>query len=393
MSASGQVQAARAQAGGRVRDREHAYDIVLLGTVGILLAFGSVMVASTTVVDARTGSFDALFGPTMRHLVHVGVGVVAMFLVARVPVAWWETMSKPLLLLALALLVVLALPGIGLTFNGSTRWLSVAGIRFQPAELAKLFMIVYAAGYLTRKRESLGEFTQGVLMIGLVLAVLGVLLLLQPDFGSFVVVTLTIGTMLFLAGVRFWHFLLCAVASAGAMTFLIMARDYRADRVTSFLNPWQDPGDTAYQLVQGLIALGRGEWFGVGLGASVQKLYFLPHAENDFLLAIIGEELGFVGVCAVIALFGVLLWRAFAISRAAERIGQLYAARLAQGLALLLVLQATIHIGVNLGALPTKGLTLPFMSQGGSSLIMCCVAAGILLGIERGVRLKPGGAP
>lgn len=393
MSAMSQVQAARARTGARTSAPESSCDTVLLGTVAILLAFGSVMVASTTVVDARTGSFDALFGQTARHLVHVGVGVAAMFLVARVPVGWWEAMSKPLLLLGLGLLVVLALPGVGLTFNGSTRWLGVAGIRFQPAEPAKLFMVIYAASYLTRKRESLGEFTQGLLMIGLVLAVLGVLLLMQPDFGSFVVVTLTIGTMLFLAGVRFWHFLLCAVASAGAMTFLIMARDYRADRVTSFLNPWQDPGDTAYQLVQGLIALGRGEWLGVGLGASVQKLYFLPHAENDFLLAIIGEELGFVGVCVVIALFGVLLWRAFAISRAAERIGQLYAARLAQGLVLLLVLQAMIHIGVNLGALPTKGLTLPFMSHGGSSLIICCVAAGILLGIERSVRPTPRGAP
>jgi cell division protein FtsW len=198
--------------------------------------------------------------------------------------------------------------------------------------------------------------------------------------------------MLFLAGVRFWHFLLCAVASSGAVAFLIWSTEYRADRVTSFLDPWQDPADTAYQLVQGLIALGRGEWFGVGLGASVQKLYFLPHAENDFLLAIVGEELGFVGVCAVIALFAVLLWRAFAISRAAERIGQLYAARLAQGVALLLVLQAMIHVGVNLGTLPTKGLTLPFMSFGGSSLIISCVAMGMLLAIERTARPMPGRA-
>ena len=388
MSTAGQVQAARSQP----RVHESAYDIPLLATVGILLAFGAVMVESTTVVGARTTSLGALFGPTTHHLVHVAVGVTAMFVVARVPVGWWEMASKPLLLAGLLLLVVVALPGIGLTYNGSTRWLSVGGIQFQPAEPAKLFMIVYAAGYLTRKRENLGDFTQGVLIIGLVLAVLGVLLLLEPDFGSFVVVTLTIGTMLFLAGVRFWHFLLCAVASAGAMTFLIMARDYRADRVTSFLNPWQDPADTAYQLVQGLIALGRGEWLGVGLGAGVQKLYFLPHADNDFLLAVIGEELGFVGVCVVIALFGILLWRSFAISRAAERVGQIYAARLAQGLALLLVLQAMIHIGVNLGALPTKGLTLPFMSHGGSSLIVCCVAIGMILGVERSVRPTPGGA-
>lgn len=388
MSAATSTRAVRAEPD----EHESAYDIPLLATVGILLAFGAVMVESTTVVNARTGSFDALFGPAVHHLVHIAAGLAAMFVVARVPVTWWERLSKPLLLLGLLLLLLVAVPGIGLTYNGSTRWLNVAGIHFQPAEPAKLFMIVYAAGYLTRKRESLGEFTHGVLMIGLVLAALGVLLLLEPDFGSFVVVTLTIGTMLFLAGVRFWHFLLCALASAGAMVVLVMASHYRADRVTSFLNPWHDPGDTAYQLVQGLIALGRGEWLGVGLGAGVQKLYFLPHADNDFLLAVIGEELGFVGVCAVILLFGVLLWRSFAISRAAERAGQLYAARLSQGLALLLVLQAMIHIGVNLGALPTKGLTLPFMSHGGSSLIVCCVAVGMILGVERSVRNASAGA-
>lgn len=388
MSAASQLQAARS--GERVDDSP--FDLTLLGTVGLLLAFGALMVASTTVGDAGPDEAGVLLAPTVRHLTHVAVGVAAMLALSRVPVAWWESMSKPLLLLGLALLIILALPGVGLTVNGSTRWLEVAGVTFQPSEPAKLFMIVYAAGYLTRKREELGDFTQGVLIIGLVLAVMGALLLMQPDLGSFVVIALTIGIMLFLAGIRFWHFLLCAVASAGALALLIWSKDYRADRVTSFLNPWQDPEDTAYQLVQGLIALGRGEWLGVGLGASVQKLYFLPHAQNDFLLAVIGEELGFVGVCAVIGLFGIVLWRGFAISRDAERIGRLYAARLAQGLVLLLVLQAMIHIGVNLGSLPTKGLTLPFMSFGGSSLITSCVAVGILLSIERSVRPTPGRA-
>jgi len=362
------------------------FDSRLLGTVAILLAFGALMVASATVADAER----PLFGPTARHLAHVAAGVAAMLLVARVPVSWWETMSKPALLLGLVLLAVLVLPGVGVTHNGSTRWMSIAGFSFQPAEPAKLFMVVYAAGYLTRKRDSLGSFTHGVLMIGLVLAVLGMLLLAQPDFGSFVVITVTVAAMLFLAGVRFWHFLLCALASAGAMGMLVWSEAYRVERVTSFLDPWKDPSDSSYQLVQGLIALGRGEWLGVGLGASVQKLYFLPHAQNDFLLAVIGEELGFVGVFTVIALFAVLLWRSFAISRAAERTGQIYAARLAQGLGLLLVLQAMIHVGVNLGALPTKGLTLPLMSYGGSSLITSCVAVGILLSIERSLWPAPG---
>jgi len=382
MSRAAQLQAARS----RQPAFELGFDVPLLATVAVLLAFGALMVASATVADAE----GATINPTLRHLFHLAVGVATMWCVSRVPVSWWETMSKPLLLLGLALLVVLALPGVGVTVNGSTRWLNVAGFSFQPSEPAKLFMVVYAAGYLTRKRDSLGDFTQGVLMIGLVLAVLGALLLLQPDFGSFVVITVTVGTMLFLAGMRFWHFLVCALASAGAMAFLVWSKAYRAERVTSFLDPWKDPSDSSYQLVQGLIALGRGEWLGVGLGASVQKLYFLPHAQNDFLLAIIGEELGFLGVCAVIALFGILLWRAFAISRAAERTGQVYAARLAQGLGLLLVLQAMIHVGVNLGSLPTKGLTLPFMSYGGSSLIVSCIAVGILLAIERSLWPTPG---
>lgn len=388
MSAASQMQAARS----REQARDVSFEFTLLGTIAVLLAFGSLMVASTTVSDAGSADPGATLAPTLRHLTHVAVGAAAMLLVSRVPVGWWQSTSKPLLLIGLGLLAVLALPGVGLTVNGSTRWMEIAGFSFQPSEPAKLFMVVYAAGYLTRKREALGDFTQGVLIIGLVLAVLGVLLLMQPDLGSFVVIALTVGIMMFLGGVRLWHFLLCAGAGAGAMVLLIWSRDYRADRVTSFLNPWQDAGDTAYQLVQGLIALGRGEWFGVGLGASVQKLYFLPHAQNDFLLAVIGEELGFAGVCLVIALFGMLLWRSFAISRAAERIAMPFAARLAQGIALLLVLQALIHIGVNLGALPTKGLTLPFMSFGGSSLITSCVAAGILLAIERSVRPTPGRA-
>ncbi|MBS1269117.1 MAG: putative peptidoglycan glycosyltransferase FtsW [Gammaproteobacteria bacterium] len=371
----------------------NGFDGLLLGTVAVILAFGSLMVASAGVANAGSSGPMALFGPTLRHLVHVAVGVAAMLLVSRVPVAWWEAMGKPLLLLGLGLLVVLFLPGIGLTYNGSTRWLDIAGFGFQPAEPAKLFMVVYAAGYLTRKHEVLGDFTHGVLTIGLVLAVVGLLLLLQPDFGSFVVIALTVGALLFLSGVRFWHFLLCALVGAGAMVFLIWSKAYRADRVTSFLDPWQDPADTSYQLVQGLIALGRGEWFGVGIGASVQKLYFLPHAETDFLLAVIGEELGFVGVCFAIVLYGILLWRSFAISRTAERIGKLHAARLAQGLSLLLVLQAMIHIGVNLGSLPTKGLTLPLMSHGGSSLITSCIAVGMLLAIERSIQPGPGRTP
>jgi cell division protein FtsW len=207
--------------------------------------------------------------------------------------------------------------------------------------------------------------------------------------GTVVVITLSVMTMLFLGGVRFWHFGLVAVAGMGGMVLLTVVSPYRLSRVTSFLNPWDDPFNTGFQLVQALIAFGRGEWFGVGLGASVQKLSYLPAAHTDFLLAILAEELGLVGVFAVIGLTGIVVLRAFAIARAAERVNEIYSARLAQGLGVLLGSQALINMGVNMGLLPTKGLTLPFVSYGGSSMLVCLTAIGILLRIERETRGRP----
>jgi cell division protein FtsW len=218
-----------------------------------------------------------------------------------------------------------------------------------------------------------------------------VLLLREPDFGSMVVITATVLGMMFLGGVRFWHFLACIGAGAAGMVVLTLISPYRMERVTSFLNPWSDPFDSGFQLVQALIAFGRGEWFGVGLGASVQKLHYLPAANTDFLLAVIGEELGFVGVALVITLFALLAWRAFAIARRADLTGNVFAARLAQGIGLLLGLQSIINMGVNLGVLPTKGLTLPFMSYGGSSMLASCLALGVLLAVDRETRPRPGG--
>ena len=197
-------------------------------------------------------------------------------------------------------------------------------------------------------------------------------------------------SMLFLGGVRFWHFLLCVIAVCALFALLIWIEPYRLQRFMSFTNPWSDPFDTGFQLVQALIAFGRGEWMGVGLGASIQKLYYLPHASNDFLLAVIAEELGLIGVCVVVALFAVVMWRAFVIARRAEKLGMFYAARLAEGLALLLVIQAMINMGVNMGLLPTKGLTLPLMSYGGSSMLATCFALGLLFAVDRSTQL-PGG--
>jgi cell division protein FtsW len=369
-----------------------ASDRWLLGAVTMLLALGLVMVYSATVAGGAQ-SLDTNFHHLHQHAMHILLGLVLAGCAVWTRPSWWERSSKPLLAVALLLLVVLLLPGIGLTVNGSTRWLAVGPIRMQPAEVAKLCMVIYAAGYLTRKRESLGDFTQGVLIIGIVLAALALLLLLQPDFGSSVVITVTVGAMLFLGGIRFWHFLLCLLVGITATVVLAYIEPYRWARVTSFLNPWSDPYDSGFQLTQALIAFGRGEWLGVGLGESIQKLYYLPHANNDFLLAVIAEELGVAGVLAVIGLFGIVLWRAFAIARRAELAGKVYAARLAQGLGLLLIFQAIVNMGVNMGVLPTKGLTLPFMSYGGSSMLSSCVAVGLLLMVDRDSRRRPGSGP
>jgi len=229
-------------------------------------------------------------------------------------------------------------------------------------------------------------------MLSIVLAVIGMLLLQEPDLGSVVVIALAVFIMLFLAGVRFWHFTAVVGAGLGGMVLLTLISPYRMARVTGFLDPWADPFNTGFQLTQALIAFGRGEWFGVGLGASIQKMFYLPAAYTDFLFAVVAEELGLLGVLVIMTLFGIILWRAFRIAAAAERNGQIYAARLAQGLGLLLGLQAMINMGVNMGALPTKGLTLPFVSYGGSSMIVSCVAAGLLLMIEREQRRMKVGA-
>jgi cell division protein FtsW len=357
-------------------------DVWLVGAVLTLLTFGLVMVYSATVASGdKTLAFN--FIPVTNHLIHMMMGVLVMIALRYTPIEWWQWAGKPLLLLSVLSLAVVLLPGIGASVNGSTRWIDLGGLRLQPAELTKVLMVVYVAGYLVRKREELGQFTQGIVMVGLVLAVLAGLLLLQPDFGTVVVISVTVMAMLFLGGVRFWHFLLCVVFGCALLALMVWVEPYRLQRITSFMNPWSDPFDTGFQLVQALIAFGRGEWMGVGLGASIQKLYYLPHASNDFLLAVVAEELGLIGVCLVVALFGIVLWRAFAIARRAERLGLFYAARLAEGLSLLLAVQAMINMGVNMGLLPTKGLTLPLMSYGGSSMLATSVALGLLFAIDR----------
>ena len=370
---------------GRTAGREWArWDPWLGYTVAALLLLGMVMVYSASVsISARMGNSAHYIS---RHLANVGVGVTLMMLVMRSRIRWWEKTGPLLLLIGMVLLVLVLLPGIGAHVNGSSRWLRLGIANLQPSELMKLFMLVYVSGYIVRKQDELKNFTQGILMVGLVLAVIGMLLLQEPDLGTVVVITLTVLTMLFLSGVRFWHFMAIFGAGLGGMIVLTVFSPYRLNRVTGFLDPWADPFNSGFQLVQALIAFGRGEWLGVGLGASVQKLFYLPAAHTDFLFAIIAEELGLIGVVAVIGLFASFVLRAFMIAKQAERAGSLYAARLAQGIGLLVGLQAMINMGVNMGLLPTKGLTLPFMSYGGSSILVCCILAGLLLRIERETR-------
>jgi len=360
-------------------------DSTLLGVFVGLLTLGLVMVFSSTIAmgeqDLQTNTSHF-----WRQLIHVGLGIGITFVIATIPVWVWQKLSLPLLLITFVILAVLLF--IGSEINGSQRWIVLFGFRIQPAEIAKLVMIIYAASYLTRRQAEIQKFSKGIVNIGVVLAILGFLLLLQPDFGSFFVITAAVGLMMFLGGIRVLHTVICLGLASGVMALLVSMSDYRMQRVLSFRDPWADPFNTGFQLTQALIAIGRGEIFGVGLGASIQKLYYLPHANNDFILAVIGEELGLVGVVLVIALFATLLHRALIIARSAELVGKVYASRLAQGVGLLLVFQAIVNIGVNLGVLPTKGLTLPFISYGGSSMLVSCAAIGLLFAVDRQNRVR-----
>ncbi len=361
------------------------WDPWVLTSVAALVGLGLIMVYSASISFAeRTAGNSAYY--FMRQLGAVGIGIVLMYLVMRTPLRLWERAGPYLLVLSLVLLVLVLIPGIGVTANGSARWLRLGIVNLQPSEFVKLFVVIYVAGYFVRKQEELHNFTQGVVISGLVVSAVSILLLQEPDLGAAVVISTTVLGMLFLAGVRVWHFGLIALAAIATVGLLTLIAPYRLERVIAFLDPWADPFDSGFQLVQALIAFGRGEWLGVGLGASVQKLYYLPAAHTDFLFAVTAEELGLLGVLGVLALFAVLVARAFAISRRAQDMGLMYAARLAQGIALLLGIQAAISMGVNMGVLPTKGLALPFLSYGGSSMLASLMAVGLLLLIERETR-------
>lgn len=376
----------------RVHARPISSDTKVMGVDSMLLfismsivLLGLLMVFSST-IGMQGKNLTTNFAHFNKQLIFVSAGVVFAWVSSHIPIQFWEKYSFNILCGCALVMFVLII--VGDKVNGSARWIKIGPINVQPAEVVKLMCVAYIASYLARRREVLDQFTRGIVIIGAVVSVLGVLLLLQPDFGSLMVILCTVGVMMFLGGVKLLHMVVCVLGLIVLVPILIIAEPYRMKRVFSFGDPFSDIYGAGYQLSHALIAVGRGEFFGVGVGGSIQKLSYLPHAHNDFIFAVIGEELGLVGIVLVISLFAVFLWRAFMIARQAEGAGMVYGARLAQGIGMLLVIQAVVHAFVNLGMFPTKGLNLPFISYGGSSALVNFVALGILFAVDKQSRQR-----
>ncbi len=361
--------------------RAPEFDVVLITVYLALVVFGMVAVYSATIAQAfETGD---PFVYLRTNAINIGVALAAMVVASLTPVALLKRCSLLLLVGAIVLLVLVFVPGLGVEINGSTRWIRMGGWIFHPSEFAEIMFLIFVAKYLSTRDQRLTSLVRDVLPIIGIYLLIAALLLKEPDFGSVMVLGAVLMVVLFLSGLRVPHILLFSCLAVGSVVNLILIEPYRVVRVMSFLNPWDDPYNSGFQLVQSLIALGRGEWFGVGLGTSVQKLFYLPYAGSDFLLAVIGEELGLLGIVTVISLFAVLLWKIFHISWLAAAVNDTFGKILAQSIGVLIAISAIINMGVNMGSLPTKGLTLPFMSAGGSSLVAYSIAIGIVVSIHR----------
>ncbi len=366
------------------------FDPVLLGISLVLLAGGLVILASASITVSDNVAGRPFFF-VERQLVAAALGAVAALVCLGVPMHVWRSLNLLLLFAGLALLTVVLVPGIGYEVNGSRRWVRVGLLNLQVSEPARLCLMMFVAGYAVRQQKALRERFGGFLRPMLVLSVACALLLAEPDFGAAIVLLATALAMLFVAGARIRDFALFFSTAIVAMAVLALTSPYRVKRLTAFLDPWADPYNSGFQLTQSLIAIGRGEWVGVGLGDSVQKLFYLPEAHTDFVFAVFAEEFGLLGSAVLIALFLALLWRVFRLAMRAVNAERLYEAYLAIGIGTWLGLQAFINIGVNMGLLPTKGLTLPLVSYGRSSLIVTMVALALLLRIhhELEVDAKP----
>jgi cell division protein FtsW len=356
-------------------------DPVLLVTALALLFGGMVILASASIAISDNTQNDPFFY-VGRQAIAALMGGAAGFAILFIPMRVWTNVGPLLLLLGLVLLVVVLIPGVGHEVNGSTRWLRLGVLNLQVSEPVRLCVMIYLAGYLVRQNKNLRERFLGFLRPMLVLVIACGLLLKEPDFGAAFVLLSTAMAMLFVAGARFRDFLIFAGLAVMGMTTLVITSAYRLERLTGFLDPWSDPYATGFQLTQSLIAIGRGEWFGVGLGNGVQKLFYLPEAHTDFVFAVFAEEFGLLGSLVLISLFLALLWRVFMLGIRAAKVERFFEAYLAVGIGTWLGLQAFINVGVNMGLLPTKGLTLPLISYGRSSLIITMISIGLLLRIH-----------
>ncbi len=360
------------------------YDNLLIWVFIALLSVGLVMVYSSSIATAEGSRFtnhQATYYLT-RHSMFIGVGLLAGLFAFQVPVQVWQSYSPYLFMAGALLLLLVLIPHVGREVNGSRRWLSLFVINLQPSELMKLFAVMYAADYTVRKGAVKHLFIKAFLPMFAVMVMTGGLLLLEPDMGAFVVVLSIAICTLWLGGFNVKVFGALLVALPLAFAALIFSSPYRMQRVIGFMDPWADPYGKGYQLSHALIAFGRGEWLGVGLGASVEKLFYLPEAHTDFLMAVIAEELGLAGVVCVVLLFALVVIRAFQIGRHAAFLDRNFSALVAQGIGVWIGVQAMINIGVNMGVLPTKGLTLPFLSFGGSGVVVNCIAAAVLLRVD-----------
>ncbi|KAF0280789.1 putative lipid II flippase FtsW [Spiribacter aquaticus] len=354
------------------------FDRPLLVAILVLAALGLVMMASASVAIGEASSESATHF-LRRQAAFLGLGMLAFAVCLRIPLTFVAAVSAPLLVLSFALLIAVLIPGVGREVNGATRWIPLGPVNLQVSEFIRLFVLIYFAALLARHGERVRASAAPMLPVALVMAAVGALLLAQPDFGALAVLAATVGGVLFIAGVPLLIFVVLGTVAVLAGVALIIAEPYRLERFTAFTDPWADPFASGFQLTQSLIAVGRGEWLGVGLGNSVQKLFYLPEAHTDFVFAVMAEELGVVGMAVTIGLYSFIVWRGCGIGAASLRSGRLFGGLLAYGVAIAFGLQAFVNMGVNLGLLPTKGLTLPLMSYGGSSLIVTALALGLLM--------------
>ena len=370
----------------QTRSRMMDYDQLLVWAILSLALIGLVMVysASITLADGPKYANYSSNHFLVRHLISLGIATFVGFWVFKIPVKTWDKLAPYLFVFTILLLIAVLIPGVGKGVNGARRWIPLGPMNFQPSELMKFAVIIFAASYTVQRQEHLQSFVKGFVPMGLAVALVGLLLMLEPDMGALMVIGIIAMGILFLGGINaklFGGLTLGGILIVGAV---IALSEFRRQRIFAFLDPWQaeHAARKGYQLVHSLMAFGRGEWFGVGLGGSVEKLHYLPEAHTDFILAVIGEELGFVGVCVVILLFYWIVRRAFLIGRTALQLDRSFAGLCAKGIAIWIGWQAFINMGVNLGLLPTKGLTLPLVSYGGSAILMNAVAFAVLLKID-----------